>query len=242
MMPRLHIVREGESAGSIAAVYTGAATEGGVHALVAANPQKATTLSEGTKGFKTLHVGEHLHLPPSWPNPPPVFEPGGSIGVSGVFVTADSLKADATTVQGAMRALEQIFQSCPQMTAAQQVQWLAFDKAWRDWYANEADPSWYNLGLGKLQDQLDAYREQVKAWQQLANTQCGAKIPVIVNPSDVTDKPGGIGDTAKEITTAITTIAITAGAVYLGVEFGPMIVGAIKSAIESRRARVAKET
>lgn len=66
--PRTHVVSAGETPASIAAKYTGrgAVSPRAVRSLVQANPQKASTTTDGVTTFTNLVEGEVLTLPNVW--------------------------------------------------------------------------------------------------------------------------------------------------------------------------------
>jgi hypothetical protein len=130
------------------------------------------------------------------------------------ITTPTEIRAYAEKIKGSMRGLEYVFAvGCAQLDANTLAQWKEFNLGWRKWYVANGDPSIFlsPLALNNIGGQLTAYETELAKWQEIANTVCGSKAPVIV-PSE--PKLGALGATF-EIGAAVTALVVLVLAIAL---------------------------
>jgi hypothetical protein len=112
------------------------------------------------------------------------------------IITASDVGAEIAKTQDVINGLDTVFTTeCPKLTAATLAQWTAFKTQWTAFTTAvqsatvQVPGTSFGVYAGwpfQAWDEVVGFEQQVAAWQQLADTTCGAQEPIIQPPNPET--------------------------------------------------------
>lgn len=108
-----------------------------------------------------------------------------------LIITASDVGAEIAATVTVIDGLDLVFANCPSLSSATQAQWIAYKSSFNS-FIDGVNASLFKVPLTNIGVNLSlpfvtmatvrAFQEQLVAWQQIAQLQCGAKGPVIAVP------------------------------------------------------------